>query len=533
MRDRRTLVSLALVVGLIGIGGSSALGNGASFAGKLVAIHSDRFADEHATFQYGLETAQGVLALHFSGGAPTIPLATEVTVQGQRSGNAILVASGGVKTSGSTGATAPATGAKKVAVILFTFADSTSQPYTPAFAQGVAFTNSNSVAAYYSTVSWGQLSLSGDVFGWYQLRDKSTTCDYSTWASDADAAAKAAAVDLSAYDYHVYAFPTVSACGWAGLSYMPGTQAWLNGPSGMTLHAMAHELGHNLGTHHANSYYCTENGVAVSLSANVANCTSQEYGDPFSVMGNYSSLSHYEHTNFARGNLGWLKAANTLDVTSSGTYTLGAVEPPDPTGVIALRVRRDSSTYFLLELRQPSSAFDTFSSTDPAVTGVTIRIVPAYTTLAQSELVDATPSTPGYLNDAALAVGRSLYDPLSKVTFTTVAITSSGATVEVTFGSGTTQPSGPTDTTPPTAPTNLAGSHQGNKPRIALSWNAATDNVGVAEYDIYRDGVLAATVSGTMLSFTDTKVPKGTNVYYVVARDAAGNTSAPSNAVTI
>jgi hypothetical protein len=55
----------------------------------------------------------------------------------------------------------------------------------------------------------------------------------------------------------------------------------------------------------------------------------------------------------------------------------------------------------------------------------------------------------------------------------------------------------------------------------------------VAEYEIYRDGVLVATVSGATLSFTDSKVPKGTNAYYVVARDAAGNTSAPSNIVTI
>lgn len=533
MRDRRTLVSLALVVGLMGIGGSSALGNDAGFAGKLVAIHSDGFTEHHATFRYGLQTSKGVLALRFDETAPSIPLASSVTVHGQRSGTSILVAAGGVKTSGSTSATTPATGAKKVAVILFTFADNTTQPYTPAFAQGVAFTNSNSVAAYYGASSWGQLSLSGDVFGWYQLRDKSTTCDYSTWASDADAAAKAAGVDLSAYDYHVYAFPTVSACGWAGLSYMPGTQSWLNGPPGMTLHAMAHELGHNFGTHHANSYYCTENGIAVSLSANVANCTSQEYGDPFSVMGNYSSSSHYEHTNFARGNFGWLTAANTLDVTASGTYTLDAVEPPDPAGVIALRIKRDSSTNFLLEFRQPSSSFDTFTSTDPAVTGVMIRIVPAYTILAQSQLVDATPSTPGYYNDAALGLGRSLYDPYSKVTFTTVAITPSSATVQVTFGADTTPLSAPTDTTPPTAPANLAGSQQGSRPRVDLSWNAATDNVGVAEYDVYRDGVLVAKVSGTTLSFTDTKVPKGTNAYYLVARDSAGNTSLPSNTVTI
>jgi chitodextrinase len=32
---------------------------------------------------------------------------------------------------------------------------------------------------------------------------------------------------------------------------------------------------------------------------------------------------------------------------------------------------------------------------------------------------------------------------------------------------------------------------------ISLSWTASTDNVGVTGYDIYKDGVLYATVTGT------------------------------------
>ena len=167
--------------------------------------------------------------LQFAEKQPELPRASRVTVQGQRSGNTIVVAAGGIKAAPGSTSSVAATGVKKVAVILFTFSDSEVQPYTPAFAQGVAFTNANSVAAYYGESSWGKLTLSGDVLGWYEIPAKSTSCDWSQWGSEAAAAAEAAGVDLGAYDYRVYAFPSVFACGWGGLSYLSGTESWLNG----------------------------------------------------------------------------------------------------------------------------------------------------------------------------------------------------------------------------------------------------------------------------------------------------------------
>jgi chitinase len=59
-----------------------------------------------------------------------------------------------------------------------------------------------------------------------------------------------------------------------------------------------------------------------------------------------------------------------------------------------------------------------------------------------------------------------------------------------------------------------------------LTWNAATDNVGVTGYRVYRNGVLVSTVSGT--SYTDTGLVAGTTYQYrVTAIDAAGNESTP------
>jgi len=90
---------------------------------------------------------------------------------------------------------------------------------------------------------------------------------------------------------------------------------------------------------------------------------------------------------------------------------------------------------------------------------------------------------------------------------------------------------GPTpvgDTTPPTAPTGLTATFNSTTNAIDLSWTAATDNVAVTGYRIYRDGGTAPinTVNGT--TFSDA-APLGTHSYAVTAIDAAGNESSLSN----
>src|SRR6185369_6922994 len=83
-----------------------------------------------------------------------------------------------------------------------------------------------------------------------------------------------------------------------------------------------------------------------------------------------------------------------------------------------------------------------------------------------------------------------------------------------------------TDTTPPTAPTGLTATFNATTNAIDLSWTAATDNVAVTGYRIFRDGGLINTVNGT--TFSDAGV-SGTHSYGVTAIDAAGNESGLSN----
>ncbi|WP_375399888.1 PQQ-dependent sugar dehydrogenase [uncultured Amnibacterium sp.] len=88
------------------------------------------------------------------------------------------------------------------------------------------------------------------------------------------------------------------------------------------------------------------------------------------------------------------------------------------------------------------------------------------------------------------------------------------------------------DTQPPTVPGNPRVSGL-TCSTVTFAWNAASDNTGVAFYDVYHDGQLIKSVSGTTLSTGLTVVARATWGLYVNARDAAGNVSQASDTVRI
>ncbi len=83
------------------------------------------------------------------------------------------------------------------------------------------------------------------------------------------------------------------------------------------------------------------------------------------------------------------------------------------------------------------------------------------------------------------------------------------------------------DTQAPTAPTNLITQNPTSN-TISLSWTAATDNIGVTGYDVYANGVFKMTVSGTT-AIVQGLAPATTYTFYVIAKDASGNSSPQSN----
>ena len=117
----------------------------------------------------------------------------------------------------------------------------------------------------------------------------------------------------------------------------------------------------------------------------------------------------------------------------------------------------------------------------------------------------------------------------TEYTFTVVAKDAAGNTSDA-GGPLTVRTAQGPDRVAPSAPANLevTGKTQSS---ISLSWLASTDNVGVTGYDVVSGGTVVKSVTGTEAT-VDGLEPDTAYTYTVVAKDAAGNTSAPSAAVT-
>lgn len=81
----------------------------------------------------------------------------------------------------------------------------------------------------------------------------------------------------------------------------------------------------------------------------------------------------------------------------------------------------------------------------------------------------------------------------------------------------------PVDTIVPTAPSNLTASSI-TTTAFTLTWAASTDNVGVTNYEVYKNGSLLTSTTST--SYTVTGLTASTTYsFYVKAKDAAGNST--------
>jgi acid phosphatase type 7 len=97
--------------------------------------------------------------------------------------------------------------------------------------------------------------------------------------------------------------------------------------------------------------------------------------------------------------------------------------------------------------------------------------------------------------------------------------------LDVSTGSGSTDQ-------PPSVPTNLKATAISST-RVDLTWNASTDDFGVTGYNVYRDGVVIATI-GAVTNYSDTTANAGTRYsYQVEAIDTGNQRSGPSPSVAV
>jgi NPCBM-associated, NEW3 domain of alpha-galactosidase len=388
-------------------------------------------SDSGSKMQYGLTTAAGRIALHFTDKNPTNLLTGSVVgAQGVQVGADLALACCTSSTTTSTSslttlsAALPNTfGEQKTLVILVNFQDNTSQPYTVSAAQNVMTQVSN----WDLENSFQQTWLVSDVAGWFTIPLSSTTCNTSSIASYAQSAASAAGYNLSGYARFVVAFPQTSACNFWGLGTIGGSpsQAWVNGS--FQLKVVSHEMGHNFGLYHSHSLNC---GPAVVCTSGTVN----EYGNWTDTMGN----PYPGHFNaFQKERIGWLNDGAQppiATVTASGTYQIGPYEAQDGAAK-ALKILESaaSNSYYYLEFRQPTGA-DSFlsSQSNTVISGITFNLG-SPSNGNSNDLLDMTPGDSNITN-VALVVGQNYTDSTAGVTITPMTVSSTGATVQVSFG---------------------------------------------------------------------------------------------------
>lgn len=415
---------------------------------------------------------------------------------------------------------APAPGPQTVlALILTTPDDPTPVTFEPESVRRQIFTDPQSTGAYYAqqsngaTVLTGRVNPAGDVLGPITLSTAIAGCPTEAIANEADQSAAALGYAPGAYDHVIYILPHSGECNFGGLGQLPGHRSWSNGYLLTTV--LAHELGHNMGAHHANLLSCTDSRGAPTPYSST--CNSNEYGDPFDVMGSSSALMSAFH----RDQIGELAESEALRLQQSGTTPVASSEDFLAEGprLVLVPIKHPHvavSEYFAIDARTPLAPFDSWTAGEPVTTGLTIRKVTDLTNpILQTQLINMHPTEP--VRDSALQVGETFSDPADGITITA----GSGA-----LGVLQADISMPTltDDVPPSAPPWLSVSL--NSSGAHLTWTSGRDNVAVDHYRLLRNGTELGTT--TALMFDDPNIPPSTLVTYsVITVDTSGNESSP------
>lgn len=328
--------------------------------------------------------------------------------------------------------------------------------------------------AFLRKSSFQQLRLNGTVTEWLRGYPGIPDCPAAeheriplALTDGPDAAARAAGFRPESYDRVVYIIPRIG-CQWLGVGV--GRQVMLNGT--MNAWGIVHELGHTYGLAHARGRECQT-------------CRSNEYGDPFSPMGQ----GLVDFSVFEKVHLGWL--SDVARAPGPGRYAIGRPDVPaaKPHAVVFSSGAGEYWFEQRLDVERP---------------GLVVRKI-------EPDVPDDDLTPPTMFIGPTVPTNGTFRVPGA------FAVTYRAASLEFTW----------IDRTRPRAARVVAPRNVPLGRAVRVTWAASDAGSGIASCALSVDRKVAAR-GDAKGAFTLTRLQRGTHTVSVVCVDRAGNASRPA-----